>query len=762
MKVSELKSELSKRGQPVFGLKAVLLERLRSALQQRLPNLSSADQVARATDDLTGFSATARWRALVPNEAAVEEPQNNTSLRAPTIPADDAEFIPQKHNFSETFDPELFLGKEKIPKRHKNGHLVLEDGKLVWDEKVNIKGGPKMEFLEEHKLDVNSLPQEWFNAFLPIYNGKISNPHHGNTPYWTHKWANYTNKKALMLGAGVPGGIYPTFKPFSYQEIERFIAIYILQGLNPSPQVEMKFNSQETDPVQGNDLCYRVFGCDAVRRHKQFKAFFCVQDPMKVAPSRKERPTYKVDPFLIHVQERSMRAWRMGRDISGDEQTLGFQGRHADKLRITYKAEGDGFQCDALCDSGYTWTFFFRNMPAPKKWIRLGFSPLHSRILGMFDQLEDKNHNCWFDNLYLSAKFAKASFSHKKQVRISGPTRKSGRGLPKCVLQEEKTSPSDIRAVRGTVKAAVLEGDPKIPNLVAVSYYDQKPVHFLSTICESIKWIQCEKPVFCVETEQVEKMKFLRLNINDDYNHDMGGCDIADQLRNYYRFDHWMRKRKWWWSFFFWATGVLLVNTYISYKTYMTSKGMQPMTHYEFRKAIALAWLDPSKHWHNRLKNRNKSGASSTTTSGNTTTDTATSSITSRSLPSRRKSSEFLVNNGTKDPTPRKKPRCAPLNDAALCTRAGAYKHRLSVSQGAHLPMTPTANDPRCSLHSWAKNMKIRKQIVKCETCGIHLCVECYKNFHTIQDVHTLRCSVGTTAERNINKPIESNMLTAV
>ena len=59
MKVSELKSELSKRGQQVFGLKAVLLERLRSALQQRLPNLSSAYQVARATDDLTGFSATA-------------------------------------------------------------------------------------------------------------------------------------------------------------------------------------------------------------------------------------------------------------------------------------------------------------------------------------------------------------------------------------------------------------------------------------------------------------------------------------------------------------------------------------------------------------------------------------------------------------------------------------------------------------------------------------------------------------------------------
>ena len=34
---------------------------------------------------------------------------------------------------------------------------------------------------------------------------------------------------------------------------------------------------------------------------------------------------------------------------------------------------------------------------------------------------------------------------------------KSGRGLPSCVLQEEKKTPNEIRAVRGTVKAAVLD-----------------------------------------------------------------------------------------------------------------------------------------------------------------------------------------------------------------------------------------------------------------------------------------------------------------
>ena len=82
------------------------------------------------------------------------------------------------------------------------------------------------------------------------------------------------------------------------------------------------------------------------------------------------------------------------------------------------------------------------------------------------------------------------------------------------------------------MKAAVLEGDSDVPNLVAVSYYDQKPVNFLSTICESIQWIQWQNQVYCFQTQQLEMLKFLQLNVNNDYNHDMGGVDIADQLQN--------------------------------------------------------------------------------------------------------------------------------------------------------------------------------------------------------------------------------------
>ena len=53
----------------------------------------------------------------------------------------------------------------------------------------------------------------------------------------------------------------------------------------------------------------------------------------------------------------------------------------------------------------------------------------------------------------------------------------------------------------------------------------------------------------------------------------------------------------------FWAFGVLLVNAYISYKTYMISKGKRPMSHYEFRKQIAPAWKDPTTYWKDQMKN---------------------------------------------------------------------------------------------------------------------------------------------------------------
>ena len=189
-----------------------------------------------------------------------------------------------------------------------------------------------------------------------------------------------------------------------------------------------------------------------------------------------------------------------------------FKGRHRDKRQIKYKAEGEGFQADALCDDGYKYQVYLCNDPAPKKYLKQGLSPLHSRTMALFDSLEDDYHHVGMDNLYNSAAFCRAAYNHPQKVLCRGVARKSGRGIPPSVYQEEVKNITQQRDVRGTVKAAVLEGDPGCPNLVVSSVYDTKPVHYLSMVSELVEWVEVEKNVYNVETDETEGMKFLQMN----------------------------------------------------------------------------------------------------------------------------------------------------------------------------------------------------------------------------------------------------------
>ena len=242
-------------------------------------------------------------------------------------------------------------------------------------------GRANQDWLDEHKLGKDSTPIEFFEAFLPRS--------------LTETWTTYTNRRAWLEHAGEEGHPYPDFEHFKAKELRQHLGVRIFHGISPSPRLEMKFQTQREDAVNGNDFVARLLGPNATRRHKHFRHFFACQNPVQnKIPSRKEAPNFKVGEFLSHILEVSMAAWILGMKISVDEQTIGFQGRHPDKLRITYKAEGDGFQCDALCNDGYTYSFFFWNKPPPDEYVKKGFSPLHAQVMYLFDTLKDNYYRC--------------------------------------------------------------------------------------------------------------------------------------------------------------------------------------------------------------------------------------------------------------------------------------------------------------------------------------------------------------------------------
>ena len=66
----------------------------------------------------------------------------------------------------------------------------------------------------------------------------------------------------------------------------------------------------------------------------------------------------------------------------------------------------------------------------------------------------------------------------EKHVKIHGVTRSEGKGIPSCIKQFPVKDEIALESIRNTLKVAVLEGDGQLRDLVAISYYDLKPVYF--------------------------------------------------------------------------------------------------------------------------------------------------------------------------------------------------------------------------------------------------------------------------------------------
>ena len=160
----------------------------------------------------------------------------------------------------------------------------------------------------------------------------------------------------MMYFAGMAdrGGSYDAFVRFTPAEVERHVALYIAQVLNPSPTLSQKMCNQSRQPIQGNDLIANALGQGACKRHQQFRKWFVIQDPLKPITDSGSHPNWKVDPFLCQLNEVSIQALHLPENLATDEQTISFQGRSPYKKRIKHKTAGDGFQCDSICNDGYT------------------------------------------------------------------------------------------------------------------------------------------------------------------------------------------------------------------------------------------------------------------------------------------------------------------------------------------------------------------------------------------------------------------------
>ena len=176
-------------------------------------------------------------------------------------------------------------------------------------------------------------------------------------------------------------------------------------------------------------------------------------------------------------------------------------------------------------------------------------------------------------------------------------------------------------------------------------------------------------------------MPFFCLNLIHDYNIGMNAIDLADQIINTYRWDLFMRNRKWWWSIMMWCLQMLLANSYIFYKKYTKMHDLEAISYFYFNQQVCMAWIDPDNHW---PKNKR------TYQARDSSVQSATRSTSS--------SSELVQ-------------RAPRFTDKSLHPITGSLSRRLEESK-PHWPIPTAKLASSCQLHRWELGGKKKKTCI--------------------------------------------------
>ena len=86
-------------------------------------------------------------------------------------------------------------------------------------------------------MNLNSQPSEQYELFIPTKRKRQDN---NITKFTIEDITAWINTKAMMMNSGRIGGMYYLFENFIVAELKKHLALYMYNGLSPSPRVERK------------------------------------------------------------------------------------------------------------------------------------------------------------------------------------------------------------------------------------------------------------------------------------------------------------------------------------------------------------------------------------------------------------------------------------------------------------------------------------------------------------------------------------------
>jgi hypothetical protein len=247
----------------------------------------------------------------------------------------------------------------------------------------------------------------------------------------------------------------------------------------------------------------------------------------------------------------------------------------------------------------------------------------------------------------------------------------------------------------------------------------------LSTIAETVDWKIMKRKVYSAESNSMVVMSYLRLNLIDQYNNFMNSVDLADQLRNCYRFNHWLRNRKWWWSLFLWALGVAATNGYKIYdrlyeEEKKKKKSLPPKwTHLQFLEELIHDFMGWETKFEMANDNNDTASAAASTRQGSvySAVDDSVASRYFYNIADDEGREEYFKSNQAQRISKKR-------------MESGYFNSRFNGQFHPHIPVP--GHNAFCQSCKYFTSVDNKKRIERCVICQVNLCWRCRLTWHGV------------------------------
>jgi hypothetical protein len=468
------------------------------------------------------------------------------------------------------------------------------------------KSAPKkLHTLEDILNEFKTLDQVQFDPFKPEAHTKaranlpqsflsLSQPHpldYFNLFLTDDLWKTITtnsNRYAAFQQRTNPEERRRPWKNLIPEELRVFVGAAIYMGIHKEPQIEDYWNTD----IKGGPL-HTIPIHISLCRFEQIKRFLHISDAeedIRTGRDCSDQWWYKLEPLASALQRSFAQFYTPSSEVSIDEIMVQCFGRSLHTYKMPNKPIQQGYKVFGLADHGYLYSFLWSSRVRGLQEIvlRPQLTPTGSLVRTLALTLPRRCITIYMDNYFTSVPL----FEELRSCEFGavGTTRPHPEFPPEMKELKDRFSK---KLEWNTLLAKVVR------NTLCLAWQDNNIVLALTnihTVGKAKDWTKCvrKRPpktstngalVYKAFGGQAKKELLIPSFIND-YNHFMGGVDLANQFREAYELHRTTLRT--WWPLFYWLIDVVCVNAYRLYVLYTTEHNLKTplLSHRQFRTEL--------------------------------------------------------------------------------------------------------------------------------------------------------------------------------